>query len=129
MSYINDSKATNVGASISAVEGFSKGKNIILILGGEGKGADFELMIPAIKNCVKKVLVFGRDGKAIRAVLRSAVSIELVDNLDDIVDAAILNANGGDTVLFSPACASFDMFENYSTRGDEFKRLLLEKLS
>ncbi len=129
VSYINDSKATNVGASISAVEGFSKGKNIILILGGEGKGADFELMIPAIKNCVKKVLVFGRDGKAIRAVLRSAVSIELVDNLDDIVDAAILNANGGDTVLFSPACASFDMFENYSTRGDEFKRLLLEKLS
>ena len=129
VSFINDSKATNIGASISAIEGFSKGKNIVLILGGEGKGADFELMIPTIKNCVKKVLVFGRDGKAIRAVLHGAASVELVDNLDEIVDVAISSAGCGDTVLFSPACASFDMFESYSARGNEFKRLLMEKLS
>jgi UDP-N-acetylmuramoylalanine--D-glutamate ligase len=75
------------------------------------------------------VLVFGRDGKAIRAVLHGAASVELVDNLDEIVDVAISSAGCGDTVLFSPACASFDMFESYSARGNEFKRLLMEKLS
>ena len=129
VTYVNDSKATNIGASISAVEGLAQAKNIVLILGGEGKGADFRSMAQVCSDCVKMVLVFGRDGKEIQAALQGVVAVQLVDSLNEIVDTAIDVADSGDTVLFSPACASFDMFENYQVRGNEFKRLLLEKLS
>ena len=129
VTYINDSKATNIGASISALEGFAQEKNIVLILGGEGKGADFKLMAPAISECVKMLLVFGREGKEIRAALESVAAVKIFEDLGEIVDEAVRTAEPGDIVLFSPACASFDMFENYQVRGDEFKRLLLEKLS
>ncbi len=129
VTYVNDSKATNIGASISAVEGFAQAKNVVLILGGEGKNADFRSMARVCSDCVKMVLVFGKDGKKIQAALQSVVAVQLVDSLNEIVDTAIDIADSGDTVLFSPACASFDMFENYQVRGNEFKRLLLEKLS
>ncbi len=129
VTYVNDSKATNIGASVSAVEGFSRAKNIVLILGGDGKGANFKSMAQVCSDSVKMVLVFGRDGKEIQAALQSFVTVQLVDSLSDIVDTAIDTADSGDTVLFSPACASFDMFENYQVRGNEFKRLLQEKLS
>ena len=129
VTYVNDSKATNIGASISAVEGFALAKNIVLILGGEGKGADFKSMAQVCSDCVKMVLVFGRDGKEIQAALQRVVAVQLVDSLSEIIDTAVDAADSGDTVLFSPACASFDMFENYQVRGNEFKRLLLGKLS
>ena len=129
VTYVNDSKATNIGASISAVEGFAQTKNIVLILGGEGKGADFTLMAQAIGDCVKRVLVFGRAADEIQTALQDVVAVQLVDSFNAVVDEAIGAAESGDIVLFSPACASFDMFENYQVRGDEFKRLLLEKLS
>jgi UDP-N-acetylmuramoylalanine--D-glutamate ligase len=126
--YVNDSKATNIGASISAVEGFGRLKDIILMLGGEGKGADFSLLVPSLDKYVKKVLVFGRDQEHIRAALQQTVTVESYGSFEEVIDAAIREAIPGDTVLFSPACASFDMFENYEHRGIEFKRILMEKV-
>jgi UDP-N-acetylmuramoylalanine--D-glutamate ligase len=127
--YINDSKATNIGASISAVRGLSAGKNIVLILGGQAKGGDFSSMAGVCADHVKRVLAFGRDGNHIESALQDVVPVRRLDSLDEIVDQAIDTAVYGDTVLFSPACASYDMFENYEIRGETFKRLLLEKLS
>jgi UDP-N-acetylmuramoylalanine--D-glutamate ligase len=131
--YVNDSKATNIGASISAVEGFGRLKDIILMLGGEGKGADFSLLAPSLDKYVKKVLVFGRDQDQICAdlqqvELQQTVEVESYGSFEDVIDAAIREAIPGDTVLFSPACASFDMFENYERRGVEYKRILMEKV-
>lgn len=128
VSYVNDSKGTNIGASISAVESFGNNRNLVLILGGEGKGADFSLLIPALEKYVKRVLVFGRDQDQIRKALEQFVPIESFSEFADVIDAVISSADSGDTVLFSPACASFDMFENYSHRGEEFRRLLMEKI-
>ena len=126
--YVNDSKATNIGASISAVEGFGSSGNIILILGGEGKGADFSLLAPSLEKYVKKVLVFGRDQECIQTALQQTVAVESCSSFEEVIDTAVREANPGDTVLFSPACASFDMFENYENRGFEFKRILMEKV-
>jgi len=86
-------------------------------------------MAQAIGDCVKRVLVFGRAADEIQTALQDVVAVQLVDSFNAVVDEAIGAAESGDIVLFSPACASFDMFENYQARGDEFKRLLLEKLS
>ena len=86
-------------------------------------------MATAISECVEMLLVFGREGKEIRAALESVAAVKIFEDLGEIVDEAVRTAEPGDIVLFSPACASFDMFENYQVRGDEFKRLLLEKLS
>jgi UDP-N-acetylmuramoylalanine--D-glutamate ligase len=126
--YVNDSKATNIGASISAVEGFGSSGNILLILGGQGKGADFSLLAPSLEKYVKKVLVFGRDQECIQTALQQTVAVESCSSFEEVIDTAVREANPGDTVLFSPACASFDMFENYENRGFEFKRILMEKV-
>jgi UDP-N-acetylmuramoylalanine--D-glutamate ligase len=126
--YVNDSKATNIGASISAVEGFGSNRDIILILGGEGKGADFSLLAPSLGKYVKKVLVFGRDREWIQAALQQTIPVEPCSSFEEVIDTAVREAIPGDTVLFSPACASFDMFENYENRGFEFKRILMEKV-
>jgi UDP-N-acetylmuramoylalanine--D-glutamate ligase len=127
--YINDSKATNVGASISAIESFGEGKNIILILGGEGKGGDFSPMSDSVSKHVKKLLVFGQDKELIERTLSSFAPVEICRDVQAILEAAIESARVGDIVLFSPACASFDMFENYMDRGDQFRRLVLERAS
>ncbi len=130
VSFINDSKATNVGACLAAITGFGSGKNLVLVLGGEGKGADFSRLVDAIDQHVRKVILFGRDQQVIRSALAdSGVSIEYGDSLESVVDAAIAAAEHGDTVLFSPACASYDMFDNFVARGNAFKRLVTERLS
>jgi UDP-N-acetylmuramoylalanine--D-glutamate ligase len=125
--YINDSKATNVGASISAIESFGAGRNIILILGGESKEGDFSLMSEAVSRNVKKVLVFGRDQELIKQALAESAAVENYIDLSSVIEAAVRSAEVGDTVLFSPACASFDMFESYKDRGLVFKHLVLEQ--
>jgi len=129
VAYVNDSKATNVGASIAAVESFADGKNIILILGGEGKGGDFSMMSRAVSQNVKKLLVFGHDKELIAKSLSQFAPVEICSDLAEVIAVAAASSSTGDTVLFSPACASFDMFENYQDRGREFKRLVLEKTS
>ncbi len=127
--YINDSKATNVGASVSAIESFAEpsgdaGEKVILILGGQGKDADFTPLCSPIRRHVKRVCIFGKDRDRIREAIGTG---ELFDDLQEIVESVKKTALPGDKVLFSPACASFDMFDNYQVRGEMFKHLVLEQ--
>lgn len=118
--YINDSKATNVGATIAALNGLHKGKNILLIAGGDGKGADFSDLKPALTESVKSLILFGRDAQKIAQTCTGVASITHVDSLQEAVIEAHREADSGDLVLLSPACASLDMFKNYQERGHQF---------
>lgn len=119
--YFNDSKATNVGATLAAIAGMaSRPSQLVLILGGDGKGADFKPLIKACQGPVKAVVTFGRDGPAIAELLRPFVAVEQGKELQDVVQRAAALAEPGDLVLLSPACASLDMFKNYEARGAEF---------
>ncbi|MBZ2167161.1 UDP-N-acetylmuramoyl-L-alanine--D-glutamate ligase [Marinobacter sp. F4216] len=120
--YINDSKGTNVGASVAAIESLvpDQGK-IVLIAGGDGKGAEFAPMqVPVRQHCRALVLI-GRDAGLIAEAVGDGVDIQFADSLADAVVAARELANAGDRVVFSPACASFDMFRDYADRGDQFR--------
>ena len=126
ISFYNDSKATNPGSTRAAIEGLSTGsKNIILILGGDSKDADMKDLSAVCEDEVRHSFVYGKDRLEIASVLGDAVTI--CDTLSDVVDYLPGQVSSGDLVLFSPACASFDQFQNYEHRGDEFKKLILEK--
>jgi len=119
VTWYNDSKATNVGATIAAVEGIAGNK--ILIAGGLGKDADFTALGDVLKNnAVKLVLLFGQDAKKIAAVLTGKVDYQFTTDLRHAVELASQSAQAPASVLFSPACASFDMFKNFEHRGDMF---------
>ncbi|MGH1469768.1 MAG: UDP-N-acetylmuramoyl-L-alanine--D-glutamate ligase [Cellvibrionaceae bacterium] len=122
--YINDSKGTNVGATIAALNGLARLPNkIILIAGGEGKGGDFSLLAKPLKNFVRAVVVFGSDAGVIADVAHDQnVLVEHVQSMKSAVIAASKQARRGDVVLLSPACASFDMFENFEHRGECFMK-------
>ncbi len=118
--YINDSKGTNVGATLTAIKGFgevAKGR-IILLAGGEGKGQDFAALTDPVAKYVKQALLFGKDAPLIESHL--TCPCQRVASLQDAVVAAQGHARPGDVVLLSPACASFDMFKNYEERGQVF---------
>ncbi len=121
--WINDSKATNVGATLAAIDGLSQTKKttakLILIAGGEGKGADFSVLSALLNRDVSHLITFGKDGGEIAKLVNKAIE---VDSLLAAVNRAGRLANRGDIVLLSPACASIDMFENYAERGNEFMR-------
>ncbi|HSG61118.1 MAG TPA: UDP-N-acetylmuramoyl-L-alanine--D-glutamate ligase [Pseudomonadales bacterium] len=120
--YINDSKGTNIGATIAAIKGFASPvrDNLVLIAGGVGKGADFELLAKGVV-ATKAAVTIGVDGPAIAAALqRVGVKTFAAASLDEAVAQASALADVGDVVLFSPACASFDMFNNYAHRGQCF---------
>ena len=124
--YINDSKGTNVGAAISAIEGLgptTKGK-IILIAGGLGKGADFKPLAPVIKKYVKEVILIGKDAPLIKEALANKTKLTDAATLDAAVSHAYTAAKSGDVVLLSPACASMDMFKDYTHRGQVFTDLV-----
>ncbi len=116
--WYNDSKGTNVGATLAALEGLS-GK-IILILGGEGKGADFSPLKQAVKNNARAVVLIGEDANIIADVLAAVVPEYHANSMQEAVELAAKLAKKEDKVLLSPACASFDMFDNYQARGNEF---------
>ncbi|WP_455365667.1 UDP-N-acetylmuramoyl-L-alanine--D-glutamate ligase, partial [Kaarinaea lacus] len=117
--WYNDSKGTNVGATVSALAGMSGDK--ILIAGGDGKGADFEPLREAILvNNVRLVILIGKDADRIESVLSGEVQIERADNMGAAVLLANKLAKEADKVILSPACASFDMFNNYQHRGEVF---------
>jgi UDP-N-acetylmuramoylalanine--D-glutamate ligase len=116
--YVNDSKGTNVGATLAAVAGF-RGP-LLLIAGGDGKGQDFSPLRAALAGKVRRVLLIGRDAPLIEAALRGACETERCASLEAAVQAAARVAQPGDTVLLSPACASLDMFRDYAHRGDVF---------
>jgi UDP-N-acetylmuramoylalanine--D-glutamate ligase len=124
VSYYNDSKATNVGAALAAIEGLGAdidGK-LLLIAGGDGKGADFkDLKGPVAAHC-RAVVLMGRDADLIAAALGDAVPQVRASSLDDAIAQCEALAQPGDAVLLSPACASFDMFKNYEERGHLFAR-------
>ena len=126
VNWINDSKGTNVGATEAAILGLSQNsvKDIVLILGGVSKGADFTSLINPIKKNVRDVILFGADAKLIGNTLGDIVNKYYCENLADTVDLAYEIAQAGEVVLFSPACASFDMFENFEDRGEQFSALV-----
>lgn len=117
--FFNDSKATNIAAAIAAIESFDD--NLILILGGKDKGStDFTQLIPIMKNRVKSIIVYGDAGREIKNQLNEIFPLTYCDDFEDALLTANNNSNAGDTILLSPACASFDQFSNYEERGNKF---------
>jgi UDP-N-acetylmuramoylalanine--D-glutamate ligase len=112
--WYDDSKGTNVGATVAALRGL--GKKTVLILGGEGKGQDFSPLAQPVREFASHVLLIGRDAP----LIAKAVSGERCTSLEQAVQRAAELANSGQAVLLSPACASFDMFRDYKDRGDKF---------
>ncbi|MDY6918908.1 MAG: UDP-N-acetylmuramoyl-L-alanine--D-glutamate ligase [Pseudomonadota bacterium] len=120
--WINDSKGTNLGSTVAAIEGLvdSVAGTLLLIAGGEGKGADFSSLRPVVAASVGRVILFGRDRALMAEAIGDAAAVVLVETLQQAVAQARASAQAGDVVLFSPACASFDQFENYEDRGRQF---------
>ncbi len=124
IAFYNDSKGTNVGATVAAVEGLAEGKNIVLIAGGDGKGADFTPLKAVAQKHLKALITIGVDGSKIAEVCANVCETQKAERLAQALELAVHCAVSGDVVLLSPACASFDMFRNYEHRGDEFARLV-----
>jgi UDP-N-acetylmuramoylalanine--D-glutamate ligase len=125
--WINDSKGTNIGATISAINGIGgsmQGK-IVLIAGGQGKGADFKDLTQPIADFVRSIVLVGEDADKIEAALADVVPITRTSTLDNAVAIAKKHAKPGDVVLLSPACASLDMFRDYNHRGEVFTASVL----
>jgi UDP-N-acetylmuramoylalanine--D-glutamate ligase len=118
--FINDSKGTNIGATAAALEGLGSGEDIVLIAGGQGKGADFSQLRESVSRHCKSVVLIGEDASTIARALDDSVQITQANSMDDAVKSAATLAAPGDTVLLSPACASFDMFSGFEERGEEF---------
>src|SRR5690606_12300377 len=116
--YVNDSKGTNVGATLAAVAGMPG--PLVLIAGGQGKGQDFSPLAQALRGKVRHAVLIGQDAKLIADALEDVVITELASDMEDAVRKAARAAQPGDTVLLSPACASLDMFRDYGHRGDAF---------
>jgi UDP-N-acetylmuramoylalanine--D-glutamate ligase len=131
VTYYDDSKGTNVGATEAALYGMGRRK-VVVILGGDGKGQDFRPLKAAVEANARAVLLIGRDAPQIAAAIEGAgVETRSVGSLDEAVAQAHRLAQPGDAVLLSPACASFDMFRNYAHRAEVFvaavKRLAAER--
>jgi UDP-N-acetylmuramoylalanine--D-glutamate ligase len=120
--YVDDSKATNVGAALAALEGLgdSARRNLVLIGGGDGKGADFAPLRDAVSRYVKALVLIGRDGPRMADELSGTAPSEAATDMGDAVARATRLAGRGDIVLLAPACASLDMFRNFAERGDAF---------
>jgi UDP-N-acetylmuramoylalanine--D-glutamate ligase len=121
--FYNDSKGTNVASTIKALESF--GERVVLIAGGKGKGQDFAPLAEAARGRVGHGIVIGEDGPKIGAALSAVgIAVSSAASMQAAIDTARAQARPGDIVLLSPACASFDMFDNYEHRGDVFKKLV-----
>ena len=118
VSYFNDSKATNVGAVCRSIESFDE--NVILIAGGLDKNTGYDELKDIVHSKVKTIIAIGEASEKIRNELGSSTKVVVKDSLKEAVITASEKADVGDVVLLSPACASFDMFKDYTQRGDEF---------
>jgi UDP-N-acetylmuramoylalanine--D-glutamate ligase len=116
--YINDSKGTNVGATLAAVGGLTG--PLVVIAGGDGKGQDFTPLAGAFRGKVRSAVLLGRDAGLIETALAGICHTARVESMEDAVRAAARFAQPGDTVLLSPACSSLDMFRDYAHRGSVF---------
>jgi UDP-N-acetylmuramoylalanine--D-glutamate ligase len=119
--YFDDSKGTNVGATVAALTGLGAERKLVLILGGQGKGQDFAPLAEPVASYARAVVLMGEDAPAITQALASTGTLLLqASSMDDAVAQAAQRAQAGDAVLMSPACASFDMFKNYEHRAQVF---------
>ena len=116
--FIDDSKGTNVGATIAAVTGMPG--PLVMIAGGQGKGQDFTPLAEAFRGKVRHAVLIGEDAPLVAAALEGICGLERAGSMQEAVIAAARAARAGDTVLLSPACASLDMFRDYGQRGDVF---------
>ncbi|UFN58006.1 UDP-N-acetylmuramoyl-L-alanine--D-glutamate ligase [Microbulbifer celer] len=122
VTFVNDSKGTNVGATRAALDGLAEGdRKIVLIAGGDGKGADFSPLADAA-HTLRGLVTIGVDGDRIAAVLQGKTEQHTAEDMDAAVAKARSMAQPGDFVLLSPACASFDMYRNFEARGEDFRR-------
>ena len=127
VAFIDDSKATNVGAVVAALEGFGTGgRNLVLIAGGDAKGASFEALRPAVARHVSHLVVIGRDAEAVERGLAGCAPVLRAQGMRHAVRLAGAHARKGQSVLLSPACASFDMYDSYEARGRDFAAAVRE---
>ena len=124
VTYINDSKGTNVGATVAAVSGMQG--PLVMIAGGDGKNQDFAELADVFRGKVRHTVLIGRDAAAIAKALQGVCTLQTCATLEDAVRAAAKAAQPGDTVLLSPACASLDMFRDYTHRGAVFTQAVKE---
>jgi len=122
--YYNDSKATNVDGVIRALDSFSK--PVVLLMGGRDKGSNFSVLQDRIRAHAKELIVMGEAAKAIRSALGKLLPTKVAASMQDAVTMAFQDADPEDVVLFSPGCASFDWYNNYAERGDDFRRAVEE---
>ncbi|HTU01360.1 MAG TPA: cyanophycin synthetase, partial [Candidatus Sulfotelmatobacter sp.] len=122
--FVNDSKGTNVAAVLKSLEGYQGG--VILILGGKDKGGDFTPLAPLIRTRVRRLLLLGQARKKISEQLAGVCPMEEVGSLEAAVARGLELGEPGDSVLLSPACASFDMFRDFEHRGDVFREAVRE---
>ncbi len=127
VTWVNDSKATNIGACVAALQGYKR--KVILIAGGDAKGADMNELTPAIKEKAKSVVLMGRDAVLIKQALNNCVPVYAAENMAEAVQISASLAQVGDSVLLSPACASLDQYKNYQDRGDQFSKAVLGLLA
>jgi len=124
--WYNDSKGTNVGATLAAITGVDG--PVVLIAGGDGKGADFSALAPALAGKGRGVVLIGRDAPLLATILGDVLPIRQAGDMTEAVQQAAAMAVAGDSVLLSPACASTDMYRNYIERGETFTRAVQEVL-
>jgi UDP-N-acetylmuramoylalanine--D-glutamate ligase len=125
--WVDDSKATNVGATLAALRGYPD-DSLHLILGGQAKGQDFEVLAGEVERAVTRLYVIGEDGPAIAKTLAGTAPAENCESLTEAVRRARRHAASGEWVLLAPACASFDQFSNYGERGDRFTDLARQEV-
>ena len=127
--WYNDSKGTNEGATCAAIEGLATGsERLILIAGGQAKGADFSALAKTAKGRLKVLIALGEDASLLIDALTDVVPVVAVSDMQEAVVGAMRLAQPGDTVLLSPACASFDMYTDYRQRGEVFMSAVLEQV-
>jgi len=127
VTWVNDSKATNIGACVAALQGYEE--KIILIAGGDSKGADMAELIPAVKEKAKAIVLMGQDAGLIEKAINGCVPVYMALNMRQAVSIAANIALAGDSVLLSPACASLDQYKNYQDRGDQFTKAVLDMVN
>lgn len=119
--FINDSKATNLGATIAALAGMPAANQVVLIAGGDAKGVDLSPLLPLFQGRVKHLVTIGKDGPQLSSLAKTArLSTSQAKDMNEAVAQAKHAASAGDTVLLSPACASLDMYSNFADRGNQF---------
>ena len=124
VAFYNDSKGTNIDATLKSLEGFPDG-SVFLILGGKDKGDDFGRLLPLVRQKARKVLAIGKAAPAVMKALSGGASCEAAGTVERAVEVGAAEGRPGDVVLLSPACASYDQFRNYEHRGEVFEGLVL----